>query len=349
MRFIDVLACTAMLAIPAMACAQDVETPAPATLFSFPAPPAGFLPLAASDEELARYGLPPRPALSGRNGAARAAWVRIMSAARTYVQPQVRRTWRRHGPAMVFSGLHANQAGPMTSLNWSGQVLSNGVTGYGPSAFTQVSGEWVVSAVQQAVGTCSGTDASSVWVGIDGWTGSDDVLQAGTEGDVACTNGTSSQDYYPWFEWYPDYEYEITNFIEFRGASISVVVTAKSATSGTAFFVNLQTGAYTSTGISPPSGTSLKGNSAEWIVERPSVGPQAVLTTLADFGMIAMAAESSYTVSGLKAGTATLPGSPGAGQTANTVTMLNSAGTALAIPAVQGPGAQVVNVAGPTQ
>ena len=268
-----------------------------------------------------------------------------MKAARYHVLPQIRMTDRRHGPALFSNGLQRTST--QTSLNWSGQVLTSGSSSFGPNAFAEVSAQWVISAVQQAVGTCSGTDVSSTWIGIDGIT-STDVLQAGTEGDTACSNGVTSQNFYPWFEWYPNYAYEITNFIEFRGATVFVVVHATSATNGTAMFVNLQTGAYTNVGITAPSGTSLKGNSTEWIVERPTIGQPGTLGTLADFGMIGMTAEIAYTQSGLSNNVFSLPGSPGAGQSGLTVTMVNSAGTPLASPSPQGNSADFIFAVGPT-
>ena len=320
------------------------------SLFRFALPPPGFVALNASKAELDRYGLPPRPAFSVRNGPAMDAWIRAMSAAKFAVSPQVRVTARLHGPAVGLSGgqrtLTGGQAAAMTSLNWSGQALIAPNSGFGANSFAEVMGQWVISAVQQAVGSCNAMDTSSTWVGIDGSI-SQDVLQAGTEADAACSNGATTQSFYPWFEWYPDYSYEITNFVETRGSSIFVVVRANSATSGTAFFVNLQNNQYTSVGITPPAGTRLAGDSAEWIVERPALGADKTLGTLADFGMIGMMSEISYLQSGV-GGKPYVPGYPGAGQTGQTLTMRDSLGNNLATSTPQGTFAQFVFAAGPT-
>jgi hypothetical protein len=332
--------------VPALAGAQPAPEASAPGIYTFPNPPAGFDPLTASQADLATYGLPPRPSPLGRSATAYAIWARIMKAAKHHVMPQIRMTDRRHGPAILRAGIQ--HASAQTSLNWSGQVLTSGSTSFGSSAFAEVTAQWVISAVQEPVGSCSGTDVSAIWVGIDGLNSSD-VLQAGTEGDTACSNGVTTQNYYPWFEWYPNYSYEVQNFIEFRGATVYVVVHATSATNGTAMFVNLQTNAYTNVGITAPAGTSLKGNSAEWIVERPTIGQPGTFGTLADFGMIGMTSEIAYTQSGLPSNILDLPGSPGTGQAGVTLTMMNSAGTTLASPMPQGSSAQFVFVEGPTQ
>ena len=270
-----------------------------------------------------------------------------MSAAKIHVMAHVRMTDRRHGPAILTNQHVISATSYQNSMNWSGEALTTNASSFGSNSFAEVAGQWILSAEQQAVGTCSGTDEAATWVGIDG-NGSTDVLQAGTEGDVACSNGVTTQNYYPWFEWYPSYAYEITNFIEFRGATVFVVVHATSATSGTAMFVNLQTNAYTNVNISAPSGTSLKGNCAEWIVERPSIGDPGVIGTLADFGLYGINAEVAYTQSGLQNNNANFAGSPDANQTSVLLTMVNANNTILASPSPAGSAAQFVYPEGPT-
>src|SRR5262249_53778447 len=75
-----------------------------------------------------------------------------------------------------------------TSTNWSGYAVTTK-----RGAVNAVVGSWVVPAVS---GT--GTSASSVWVGIDGYN-SNTVEQIGTDSDI--TNG--SPQYYAWFEMFP--------------------------------------------------------------------------------------------------------------------------------------------------
>jgi hypothetical protein len=270
-----------------------------------------------------------------------------MGAARFHVDPAVRMTGRRHMPPIGLAQALTIKAGALTSANWSGQALANGNTAFSSSSFGQILAQWVVSGVQQPVGTCSGTDVSSTWVGIDGLTASTDVLQAGTEGDAACSNGITTENYYPWFEWYPGYEYEITNFPILRGTSIYVIVEAISATTANATYINLQTNQYTVVGFKAPAGVLLRGNSAEWIIERPTLG--SILGTLADFGIIAMTREIAIEASEENTWAFNYPGSPGIGQTGYTLTMLDSAGNALANSGANGNSAQVVYADGAAQ
>jgi hypothetical protein len=56
------------------------------------------------------------------------------------------------------------------------------------------------------------------------------------------------------------------------------------ATSATGYFTNRTTGASTSFTFTAPSGTSLTGNCAEWIVEAPTVGGSQ--SAMADYGEV---------------------------------------------------------------
>ncbi len=337
------------LAAFGLSCAHAQEVPAP-----MPAPPDGFDALHASDAERAYYGLPAAPRRTDARGAAAyKAWAAAMSAARHYVAPELRLSLRRHGPERVatqraaFSS-HALSNDPQAavSTNWTAQALTTYSPSFGAGAFKQVVGLWQLPAVQQAVGTCGGTDMSALWVGIDGANGvSADVLQAGTEGDVACVDGASAQVTYPWFEWYPAYTLEIANFPLMAGSSVFVSVQATSATAGQASFVNLETGAYTSTPISAPAGTRLMGNSVEWVMERPTLANNR-LGTLSDFGVVMMCYEVANTVGGTSSFS---PGAVGAGQTSLLITMLDSSGETIAETAAMGPTGQAFSVQGPTK
>ena len=150
-----------------------------------------------------------------------------MSAARFPIEPQIVRTGRRHIRAIVVTATKTHQTGAMASTNWAGQALINPVGSFGAGSYAEVLAQWQIPAVQQAIGTCSGTDVSSIWIGIDGSSrtgGSTDVMQAGTEADARCYEGASYPSYYAWFEWYPGDEYEVTNFPISPGQSVLVVV-----------------------------------------------------------------------------------------------------------------------------
>ena len=63
------------------------------------------------------------------------------------------------------------------------------------------------------------------------------------------------------------------------GETVFVEVWNTSATNGYAFLENISTGKYAEYNLTAPSGTTLQGTSAEWVVERPEVnGALARLT-----------------------------------------------------------------------
>jgi hypothetical protein len=161
-------------------------------------------------------------------------------------------------------------------------------------AFTSVSGSWIVPPVRQAFGTCSGTDYSSQWVGIDGFS-NDELFQAGSDTNAACSGDVTETQYYPWIEWLPAAELEIvqsndTPFPFAAGDYIVVRVTAtdfsggKSST-GDLLFTDATQNWQVSASVTASSlgGTDVIGQSAEWIVERPEIGGPGDFATLANY------------------------------------------------------------------
>lgn len=116
-----------------------------------------------------------------------------------------------------------------------------------------------------------GTYEVAVWVGIDGWYGTTDVLQAGTTSAVTVSGGkVTGTSYFPWIEWFGNNWQPESDFTVSPGDSILCTVCAPfSNTHGTAMFTNLTTSTSANYGIEPPAGVSLIGNVAEWIVEDP--------------------------------------------------------------------------------
>src|SRR5208282_4582816 len=135
---------SALLSVVPYANAQGVDNRIPTNLpgvFTYSAPPAGFDPVAASSDELAAYGLPPRP---DKNSVphAYAAWADAMSASKQRITPILKTTNRYHGPN-VAKGQVEN--GAANSYNWSGYVMPTSSTGWGSSnAFTTIISAWVV-------------------------------------------------------------------------------------------------------------------------------------------------------------------------------------------------------------
>ncbi len=246
------------------------------TVHTFDPPPKGFDPLRASADDLLRYGFPRRPDPE-REPQAAAMWVGAM---RRYghfehLVPEFgHRPDRFHGPVRRTEGSLPHIANG-TSFNWSGEVA---FIGQGDT-FSWIVGQWTVPHVYAIPGV-AGTQYSSAWLGLDG-DGSPDVMQAGTESD---SDGTCRA----WFEWFPDNEHPIDNFPVAYGDSMWLLLChtgLNNAGLDTAWlsFVNLTSQQSVSFTFTAPVGTTLVGNCAEAIVERPSV--DGALATLPRYGI----------------------------------------------------------------
>ena len=274
----------------------------------FKQPPASFDPITADPRELLTYGYPARPD-ARTHPELRAQWERRVSHNYTRIQPEfVRNVGKVHGPAR-----RANGAANATSTNWSGSVV------FAPGGTTcgWIQGEWTVPDPSDPSGGQS-SYYSSAWVGIDG-DGSGDVLQAGTESSLV----GGSRSVYAWWEWYPDYEVAISNFPVRSGDTIYCLICATSTTTASIYLTNDNTDQHVSFNITAPSGTTLAGNCAEWIVETPSVGGQP--TTLPDYGVVYF----DDALAGLKNG-GSLDGFSG-----TPITLVNGANTPLSVPTLE--------------
>jgi len=253
-----------------------------------PAPPPGFNALEASEDELARYGLPPRPD-ANQHPTAFAHWSKMMAAGQIHITPVMRPTNIYHTPAHIVGSPHYGSDvpgnGPVASTpnapssnatvsmsnNWSGWVDYAGSGPFtGNNSF--IFGEWVEPFAQQNTGKCTGGwEYSSQWVGFDGYN-SGDVLQAGSEADAYCSGNSKQTQYDLWTEWYPYSESAISNFPISPGDLIGVEVWYTTAsTHGGAYLIDYTTKQFTTIGFNPPSGTTYVGSSAEWIVEAPTI------------------------------------------------------------------------------
>jgi hypothetical protein len=171
------------------------------------------------------------------------------------------------------------------STNWSGAVI----TAPSGKSFSTVSAEWVVPTVTQV--PIKGVTTSDVaeWVGIDGYN-SADVCQAGILEIVQTSaNGQTTITCEAFVEWYPAAAEIIapSNFDVSPGNEIEVTVetSGAGATTATVIFDDITTGQIDDVTLTAPSGTSLKGNSAEFVVETPELisGKQVSQPLLTDF------------------------------------------------------------------
>ena len=176
--------------------------------------------------------------------------------------------------------LITNKSNVEYSSNWAGAVLTAPPSG---TTFNAVSAQFVVPSP-------TGSDGSaSAWVGIDGDTYGNAILQTGI--DFTISGGQVSYD--AWYEWYPDYAYDFSGISISAGDTIYVSVQSSSSTSGTAYIENLSNGQSVSQDLT--SSSALGGQNAEWIVE--DFEENGGLVTFADFGTVtftdAVAGDSS--------------------------------------------------------
>ncbi|HEX5414776.1 MAG TPA: G1 family glutamic endopeptidase [Chloroflexota bacterium] len=186
------------------------------------------------------------------------------------------------------------------SENWSGYAATGG-------NFTAVSGTWTVPQTSSSESYASG----AAWVGIGG-VNSRDLIQAGTEETVS----GGSVRYNAWIEMLPSPSHPINLTVQ-PGDSVTVSIAEQGSDQWKISFKDNTTGKSYETTVQYTSSHT----SAEWIEEAPFARRQVL--PLDNFGTInftnGSAVEDGKTVSIAQAG-----GKP--------VTMVTSAGTALAIP-----------------
>jgi hypothetical protein len=250
---------------------------------TFNAPPAGFNPLTAADEELATYGFPPRPPQDDAEHYA--PWARAMAAAKNRWNGELKVTdlWSEPArPAAAPAAAPALSAtGPVTGYyyNWSGFINTNKLTKYNTNnSVSYVDSDFNVPVAQQAFKSSAeesgnvcdgGWDLEVSWNGIDGDLDQNALLQGGTLSGYYCNEGTTYTQYYAWLEWWPSYSI-IEEFNVNPGDDFFVDTYDTSATQGYVFLEDLTTQTFGTYSIAPKSGQpGLIGNSAEYIVERP--------------------------------------------------------------------------------
>jgi Peptidase A4 family len=255
-------------------------------------PAADFDPRTATARELLHHGFPSRPDAKA-SPELRERWDRAFERPMIWIVPEFREVpGKSHGPAQkprpprvaprtpsAAAGAGAPAAAGVlnaTSGNWSGSVAfpPQGQT------FRWVEGQWTVP---NPYTQTDGSYYASEWVGIDGWN-SPDVLQAGTETEITKIWFITQRNVYAWWEWYPAGEVAVTNLPVSPGDVMSCLICVNSATTATVYYSNRSNGVSTTFTITAPRGTTLQGNCAEWIVERPGVGGGTA--SLADYDVV---------------------------------------------------------------
>ncbi|MHB1627587.1 MAG: G1 family glutamic endopeptidase, partial [Bacilli bacterium] len=228
-------------------------------------PPVGFDPMTASNSDLAKYGLPPRPTDQTKL----AQWEKDYGTVKHWIDP-------------TFT--HLNQKLDTLSPNgggWSGLTYDNS-----SQPASRVVGWWV-----QPLSSAPSQDQpaySASWIGLGGVNGNP-LIQGGTESNVGTNNN------------YPAI-WEIAGTNKATGGVLTVnglnnvasdyMYCDISYANGTAnfYFHDLTNGnavSFSQTGI---TGFSTNGE-ADWITEDPSLGTGLALT-MADYGSVTFTAES---------------------------------------------------------
>jgi len=261
---------------------------------TFAPPPRGFDPFSATARELQRHGLPRRPD-PATEAEASLTWVRAMRTLRdrqfTYVVPELEEQPDRfHGPIKRVTDASRGLVNG-TSHGWSGTVA---FVDPKVDPFAWVYAEWTVPNAYSPNPGDGHTYYSSAWIGIDG-DNSPDVLQAGTSTEVT---GAAAAISYAWMEWYPAPSAKIANFPFAPGDAARLLICATGPSTASCYFTNLTSLAYSSFTLTAPAGTTLVGNCAEAVVERPGLGFWGVLAQLPRFGEAFFDAASARTKSG---------------------------------------------------
>jgi hypothetical protein len=251
--------------------APTPDMPAPQSVMP---PPSGSKVLPAltdseaqfvSREELLARGYPPRPDASASSDNY-IKWLKVVSRPITLLPShEVSRT-------AISQGQSGVEEGPATNNHWSGFVAGPQESPY----YFGIQATWNVPEVRSGDGNGT-TTYSGFWVGIDGYgTGSNDVLQAGTEQDYISTAQNDYANYYAWTELVPNQPQAQQVMSVNAGNSMTVWVWI-----GDSDGANDVNGGYvwyylsdnvsgevviTHTGL---NNTHVTATSAEWIMERP--------------------------------------------------------------------------------
>jgi hypothetical protein len=262
---------------------SSIQLPGGFTVRTFQPPPPNFDPVKATDRERLVYGIPRCPI---ENPDAVARWTRKLSRPYKMIRPEFKPRDTRRKVRQNFLSTH----GPQTSYNWAGAIVSPppGTT------FKWVESTWRFPQSYLPGGSQPNIEYfASTWIGMD----DGDILQAGCDSDVDKSGGSTPHQYNPWWEWYPAGSFWITNLTFSPGDEISLLicVTQDSTTSAAVFFGNNTKNTAAFFHATAPAGTTLLGNSAEWIVEALS---SSIGFTLAKFDEVKFTDCYAGTVSG---------------------------------------------------
>jgi hypothetical protein len=242
----------------------------------YPAPPRDLDVTKASQADLDRYGIPPRPDPSQK---AYGAWLHLVTSPQSRLLDGGAVTTNIvNGAARgvkVSPGTSKGNQTAVTSANWSGVAIT--ANGNFTTNDSYVYTQFVMPKMGVDSCTIGGKYYASWWVGFDGFNNGD-VLQAGA-GYTSCT--ATNVLWYEWFEsgctssskTLPCYQTNFSKIPVSSGDFIGVEVWyTTAAPNGHAYVENYTTGVSVSVAFNQPSGdATYEGTSVEWIAERPGV------------------------------------------------------------------------------
>lgn len=174
------------------------------------------------------------------------------------------------------------------SKNWAGVVRENPPAS---GTYTAVSATFTVPD-PTATDNSGDMQAVSAWVGIDGDTYTQAILQTGVDSYIQ--NGEKSYD--AWYEWYPNVAENFDLDVS-AGDVIVARVESSSPSKGVAIIENKSSGkTATKTLSAPSSSATLGGQNAEWIVEDFNSGNTMV--PLVNFGKVTFTGAQAKTQDG---------------------------------------------------
>jgi hypothetical protein len=252
-----------------------------ATVHTFADAPANFNILAATDEELATYGFPPRPDKEADPNHYRM-WERAMQAAKIRWHGDLKpvRSERAENTTALAQlnsdsgeGIAALPATP-TSLNWSGVALTKPLTKFGSTSFTDIYSTITVPAGTTPWGGPCDQYHQISWIGLDGYAkgyaiqpgNNKSALLGGVWTRTIC--GGSDAIYTAVFGWNPGL---VQGAFDVRPGDIfyaEVGAPPGGVNPSYLFVEDLSTLTYNAYSVSIPYGVTYVGSSAEWIVER---------------------------------------------------------------------------------
>jgi hypothetical protein len=230
-------------------------------IIAYDAPPEGFDPNVAEDQLLRKHGIPRRPDKT-REPRLRSLWDAAFASKPRFIKAEIAVD---HVVSERKRPVHNKRldVSDFSPSGWGGDVVLVSTLNYNPpQPVNTVYGEWFIPTVTPVPSEPPGGQTVGFWVGIDGFTNGQ-VLQAG----MAATVTGNNVNYWVWTEWYPLPPIQVNNFPIKPGDYLTVLVCAPEPDHGFCSMLNKTTNQATSIGISPASGVTSIGASAEWIVE----------------------------------------------------------------------------------